>query len=197
MKSPVSKLRLFPPHGWGQAGVKSRAAGPAPSLAPQQEKRHQAKSQDFQRSVAATLARAPQVAVNVTALRALDAGAEAVGGVQRPRSQVLCQAEQYRCFTQGAGNVLQHIQVQCVIGLDTLAIHAAAFQPENTRQRRVIGQVPPVAGAQALAVARLETAVVDAVHGQQRRPHGEGASVSPLQSRVSPLISGCCGISAT
>lgn len=40
--------------------------------------RHQAKSQEFQRSIAASLAHAPQVAANIAALRALDAGADAV-----------------------------------------------------------------------------------------------------------------------
>jgi hypothetical protein len=39
--------------------------------------RHQAKSQDFQRSIAATLARAPQVTAGIGALRALEAGAGA------------------------------------------------------------------------------------------------------------------------
>ncbi|MEE4119836.1 MAG: holin family protein [Paracoccaceae bacterium] len=39
--------------------------------------RHQAKSQDFQRSIATTLARAPQVTAGIGALRALEAGAGA------------------------------------------------------------------------------------------------------------------------
>lgn len=40
--------------------------------------RHQVKSQDFQRSIAASLARTPMVAANIAALRALDAGATAL-----------------------------------------------------------------------------------------------------------------------
>lgn len=40
--------------------------------------RHQAKSQDFQRSIAASLARTPAVAANIAALRGLDAGAAAL-----------------------------------------------------------------------------------------------------------------------
>lgn len=39
--------------------------------------RHQVKTQDFQRSIAASLARAPQVAANIAALNALDSGADA------------------------------------------------------------------------------------------------------------------------
>jgi len=42
--------------------------------------RHQAKSQEFQRSIAAALARAPQVTAGIGALRALEAGA---GGSDR------------------------------------------------------------------------------------------------------------------
>ena len=38
--------------------------------------RHQVKSQDFQRSIAASLARTPRVTANIAALRALDAGAD-------------------------------------------------------------------------------------------------------------------------
>ena len=41
--------------------------------------RHQAKGQEFQRSLAATMARTPQVVDNIHALRALDAGAVAGG----------------------------------------------------------------------------------------------------------------------
>ncbi|MEM9901368.1 MAG: holin family protein [Pseudomonadota bacterium] len=41
--------------------------------------RHQAKSQDFQRSIASTLALAPQVTHGISALRALDAGAGDAG----------------------------------------------------------------------------------------------------------------------
>ena len=41
--------------------------------------RHQAKSQDFQRSIAASLARTPAVAANIAALRGLEAGAAALG----------------------------------------------------------------------------------------------------------------------
>ena len=41
--------------------------------------RHQAKSQDFQRSIAASLARTPVVAANIAGLRGLDAGASALG----------------------------------------------------------------------------------------------------------------------
>ena len=40
--------------------------------------RHQAKSQEFQRSIAASLARTPTVAANISALRALDSGAGAI-----------------------------------------------------------------------------------------------------------------------
>src|SRR6056297_3359550 len=40
--------------------------------------RHQAKSQDFQRSIAASLARTPAVAANIAALRGLEAGAAAL-----------------------------------------------------------------------------------------------------------------------
>lgn len=40
--------------------------------------RHQAKGQEFQRSIAATMARAPQVMGNLKALRALDAGSAGV-----------------------------------------------------------------------------------------------------------------------
>ncbi len=40
--------------------------------------RHQAKGQEFQRSIAATLAHAPQVVGNIAALRALDAGSAGV-----------------------------------------------------------------------------------------------------------------------
>ena len=41
--------------------------------------RHQAKSQDFQRSIAASLARTPAVAAKIAALRGLEAGAAALG----------------------------------------------------------------------------------------------------------------------
>ena len=40
--------------------------------------RHQAKSQDFQRSIAASLARTPAVTANIAALRGLEAGAAAL-----------------------------------------------------------------------------------------------------------------------
>ena len=40
--------------------------------------RHQAKGQDFQRSIAATMARAPEVTRNINSLQALDAGAAQV-----------------------------------------------------------------------------------------------------------------------
>ncbi|MDJ1007277.1 MAG: holin family protein [Paracoccaceae bacterium] len=49
--------------------------------------RHQAKAQDFQRSIAAALARTPTVTANIAALRALDAGASAVddsGAAENP-----------------------------------------------------------------------------------------------------------------
>ncbi|MEO1239961.1 MAG: holin family protein [Pseudomonadota bacterium] len=39
--------------------------------------RHQVKTQEFQRSIAATMARVPKVTANIAALRALEAGAEA------------------------------------------------------------------------------------------------------------------------
>ncbi|MEL7105499.1 MAG: holin family protein [Pseudomonadota bacterium] len=39
--------------------------------------RHQVKTQEFQRSIAASLARTPKVTANIAALRALEAGAEA------------------------------------------------------------------------------------------------------------------------
>ncbi|MEO1676796.1 MAG: holin family protein [Pseudomonadota bacterium] len=42
--------------------------------------RHQAKSQQFQRSIATTLARAPEVAAGIGALRALEAGAGGSAG---------------------------------------------------------------------------------------------------------------------
>ncbi|QDC09307.1 carboxylesterase [Oceanicola sp. D3] len=42
--------------------------------------RHQAKGQAFQRSIASTVALAPQVQANVAALRALEAGASGAGG---------------------------------------------------------------------------------------------------------------------
>ena len=41
--------------------------------------RHQAKGQEFQRSIAATVLRTSEVTRNIEALRALDAGAEAAG----------------------------------------------------------------------------------------------------------------------
>ena len=43
--------------------------------------RHQAKGQEFQRSIAATVLRAPDVARNISALRALDAGSGVSGDV--------------------------------------------------------------------------------------------------------------------
>lgn len=39
--------------------------------------RHQVKTQEFQRSIAATMARAPKVTANIAALRALEGGADA------------------------------------------------------------------------------------------------------------------------
>lgn len=48
--------------------------------------RHQAKAQDFQRSIAATLARTPDVTANIAALRALDAGAGAFDGEPDPNA---------------------------------------------------------------------------------------------------------------
>jgi hypothetical protein len=47
--------------------------------------RHQAKSQDFQRSIAETLARAPRVAAGIGALRALEAGAGGPGHAEPDR----------------------------------------------------------------------------------------------------------------
>jgi hypothetical protein len=49
--------------------------------------RHQAKGQDFQRSIAASVARAPQVLENTAALEALTAGAQIVDDEPaRPRT---------------------------------------------------------------------------------------------------------------
>ncbi|MDJ0627222.1 MAG: holin family protein [Rhodobacter sp.] len=44
--------------------------------------RHQAKGQEFQRSIAATMARAPEVTRNIDSLRALNAGAGQVGAIR-------------------------------------------------------------------------------------------------------------------
>ncbi|MEL7114638.1 MAG: holin family protein [Pseudomonadota bacterium] len=46
--------------------------------------RHQAKGQDFQRSIAATMAAAPVVTQNISALEALNAGAEQTSGGNNP-----------------------------------------------------------------------------------------------------------------
>lgn len=48
--------------------------------------RHQTKSQDFQRSIAETLARAPEVKRNIGALMALNAGAGQAGAVEADAS---------------------------------------------------------------------------------------------------------------
>ena len=45
----------------------------------------------------------------------------------------------------------------------------------------MVGEIPPVPLAEALTGDGSEAPEVDPIHGKERRPHGEGAGVAPLQ----------------